>query len=101
MEMISDFWHDRRVLVTGATGLVGSWLVRELLGLGADVTALIRDTDPRTELFRSGDYRHTSIVSGAVEEIWTLERAINEHEIDTVFPLAAQPIVGVSHRFPL
>ena len=33
----ADFWRDRPALVTGATGLVGGWLVRRLLGMGADV----------------------------------------------------------------
>jgi len=94
-------WKDRRVFVTGATGLVGAWLVKELLEKGAFVIALVRDEDPQSELLRSGDIRRISVVSGALEEFLTLERAISEHEPDTVFHLAAQPIVGVAHRFPL
>jgi CDP-glucose 4,6-dehydratase len=94
-------WKDRRIFVTGATGLVGAWLVKELLARGAYVVALVRDEDPQSELFRSGDIRRISVVSGALEEFLTLERAISEHEPDTVFHLAAQPIVGVAHRFPL
>lgn len=94
-------WRDRRVLVTGATGMVGSWLVKALLGEGAQVIALVLDADPQTELYRSGDIRHVSVVSGALEEIDTLERAITLHEIDTVFHLGAQTIVGAAHRSPL
>ncbi len=89
------------MLVTGATGLVGAWLVKDLLTRGATVVALIRDQDPQSELFRSGDIRHISVVSGALEDFFALERAVSEHETDTVFHLAAQPIVGVAHRFPL
>ncbi len=94
------FWRDRRVLVTGATGVVGAWLVKALLDRGAAVTALVRDPDPQSEFYRSGDYQRCSIVSGRLEDFWTLERAINEPEIQTVFHLAAQAIVGVAHRFP-
>ena len=102
MTGIADgFWEGRRTLVTGATGLVGSWLVKDLLAAGAQVIALVRDTDPQSEFFRSGDSNRASIVHGPLEDFWTLERAINEHEPDTVFHLAAQPIVGVAHRFPL
>jgi CDP-glucose 4,6-dehydratase len=97
----ASFWRGRRVFVTGATGIVGSWLVKALLNRESYVVALVRDADPQSEFFRSGDVARVSVVHGALEEFWTLERAINEHEIDTVFHLGAQPIVGVAHRFPL
>lgn len=96
-----NFWSDKRVLVTGITGLVGSWLVKDLLSKGASVTGLVRDSDPQSEFYRSGDYRFTSIVNGQLEDYWSLERAINENQIDTVFHLAAQPIVSVAYRSPL
>ena len=94
-------WHDRRVFVTGATGLVGSWLTRALVERGAYVVALIRDWDPQSELIRSGTAARVNVVSGALEEYATLDRAINEHEIDTVFHLGAQTIVGTALRSPL
>lgn len=94
-------WHDRRVFVTGATGLVGSWLTRALVERGAYVVALIRDWDPQSELIRSGTVTRVNVVSGALEEYATLDRAINEHEIDTVFHLGAQTIVGTALRSPL
>jgi CDP-glucose 4,6-dehydratase len=97
----ADFWTDRRVFVTGATGIVGSWLVKELLRQGAYVVALVRDADPQSELYRNGDVGRIAVVSGCLEDFQTLERAINEHEVETVFHLAAQPIVSVAHRFPL
>lgn len=97
----AEFWAGRNVFVTGATGIVGSWLVKELLNLDAHVIALIHDYDPKSELIRSGDIGRVSVVSGALEDFWTMERAINRHEPDTVFHLGAQPIVDVAHRFPL
>lgn len=99
--MPPEFWSGRSVLVTGATGLVGSWLVKDLLAARAKVVALVRDPDPQAEFYRSGDYRATAIVHGHLEDFGSLERALNEYEVDTVFHLAAQPIVAVAHRNPL
>jgi CDP-glucose 4,6-dehydratase len=94
-------WGARRVFVTGATGLVGSWLVQSLLEHGAYVVCLVRDADPQSELFRIGAIDKVSVVSGRLEEFDTLERAIVDHECDTVFHLGAQTIVGSALRSPL
>ena len=96
----NGFWRERRVFVTGATGIVGSWLVRELLAHGANVAVLVRDADPQSELLRSGDIQRCTVFNGMVEDLWTLERAISLHEAEYVFHLAAQTIVGVAHRNP-
>jgi CDP-glucose 4,6-dehydratase len=93
-------WPGRRVLVTGATGLVGGWLVRDLLAKGADVVALARDWDPQSELIRSGDVHRVTVVSGVVEDLGTVLRALNHHSCDTVFHLAAQTQVGAAWRDP-
>ena len=47
-------WSDRPVLVTGATGLLGGWLVKRLAASRADVVCLVRDWVPQSELVRSG-----------------------------------------------
>lgn len=94
-------WAETTALVTGATGMVGSWLVRELLLRGTRVVALVHDADPQSELFRSGDWTRVSVVNGALELAGAVERAINEHEVDTVFHLGAQTIVGTALRSPV
>lgn len=96
-----SFWKYRRVFVTGATGFVGAWLIKELLLNEAYIVALVRDADPQSEFYRSGDFRRVFVVNGRLEDFGSLERAINEHEVDTVFHLAAQSLVCVAHRFPL
>jgi CDP-glucose 4,6-dehydratase len=101
MEKMSGFWENRRVLVTGATGFIGSWLVKNLLSQGAYVVAFVRDADPQSELFRSGDILRVTVVNGTLEDFWALERAINEHDVETIFHFAAQTIVGKAHRSPL
>jgi len=94
-------WRGRRVLVTGATGMVGSWLVKDLLERDAQVVAFVLDLDPHSELVRSGDVRRIAVVNGALEDVGALERAVTVHEVDTVFHLGAQTIVGVAQRAPL
>jgi len=96
-----SFWARHRVLVTGATGIVGSWLTQDLLGLGAQVVALVLDADPQTELYRSEAIRRVNVVQGRLEDFSAVERAIVSHEVDTVFHLGAQAIVSVAHRSPL
>ncbi len=98
---MSDFWRDRPTLVTGATGLVGGWLVKRLLEAEADVVCLVRDWVPRCELARSGDLSRVRIVRGDLVDQPTLERALGEYEIDTVIHLAAQTIVGIANRNPV
>ncbi|HEY8505024.1 MAG TPA: GDP-mannose 4,6-dehydratase, partial [Gemmataceae bacterium] len=97
----THFWRDRPTLVTGATGLVGGWLVRRLLGLGADVVCLVRDEVPQCELVRGGLIRRVKVVRGDLCDQPLLERTLGEFEIDTVFHLAAQTIVGIANRNPL
>jgi CDP-glucose 4,6-dehydratase len=96
-----DFWRDRPVLVTGCTGLLGSWVTRALLARGASVVGLIRDWTPESELMQSGDLRRIQVVRGDLCEQETIERALGEYEITTVFHLAAQTIVGIANRNPI
>jgi len=97
----NDFWHDRRVFVTGATGMVGFWLVKDLIAFGARVIALVRKPNPQAGIYRSDDFRQVTPVPGNIEDYAGLERVLNEHGVDTVFHLAAQPIVSVANRDPL
>ena len=99
--MTASFWTDRPALVTGATGLVGSWLVRRLCEAGADVVCLVRDWVPQCELYRSGLADRVRVVRGDICDRPAMERVLGEHEIETVFHLAAQTIVGIANRNPV
>ncbi len=101
MGVKSSFWQDRPTFVTGATGLLGSWLVRRLLEHGADVVCLVRDWVPQSELVRSGLSQQAKIVRGDVCDPQLLERVLGEYEIDAVFHLAAQTIVSIANRNPI
>jgi CDP-glucose 4,6-dehydratase len=96
-----NFWKDKRVLVTGATGLLGSWLVDELLRRNAQVTCLVRDWVPDSRLLSEGATSRARLVRGSLEDLELAMRTLNEYEIDTVFHLGAQTIVGTASRSPL
>jgi len=96
-----EFWKDRNVLVTGCTGLLGSWLTKSLAEKEANVVGLIRDLVPRSNLNWSGFNNEIISVRGEIEDYFLLERTINEYEIDTVFHLAAQTIVTIANRNPI
>jgi CDP-glucose 4,6-dehydratase len=99
--MADSHWLDRPVLVTGATGLLGGWLVRELVDRGADVVCIVRDWIPHSEFARAGLLDRVRVVRGSVRDQALLERGIGEYEIDTVFHLAAQTAVPVANRNPM
>jgi CDP-glucose 4,6-dehydratase len=101
VDMNSSLWRDRPTLVTGATGLVGGWLVRELVECGADVVCLVRDWVPGSEIVRSKLLDRVKTVRGDIRDRDLVERTLGEYEIDTVFHLAAQTIVGIANRNPV
>jgi CDP-glucose 4,6-dehydratase len=97
----TTFWRDRSVLVTGATGLLGSWLVSGLRSSGASVVCLVRDWAPESELVRTGDIDRVHVVRGGLDDRDLLERALGEYEVRTVFHLGAQTIVGMANDNPV
>lgn len=96
-----QFWQDRPTLVTGATGLLGGWLVRQLLVAEADVICVVRDWAPQSEFVRARLLDRVKVVNGDVRSQSLMERALGEYEIDTVIHLAAQTIVGIANRNPV
>ena len=96
------FWAGRGVLVTGGAGFIGSWLVKTPARGGARVVVLDQATrEPESELVRSGDVDRVTVVACELEDYAAVERAIGEHEMDTVFHLGAQTLVEVAHGAPL
>lgn len=95
------FWIDRPTFVTGATGLIGGWLVKSLCAAGADVICLLRDWVPQSNFVREGLTKRVKVVRGDVANRSLIERILGEYEIDTVIHLAAQTIVGIANRNPI
>ncbi|MDB1931997.1 MULTISPECIES: GDP-mannose 4,6-dehydratase [Clostridium] len=99
--MVSTFWNNKNVFITGGTGFLGSYLVKKLVNYGANVTILVRDYIPQSNIYRGEEYKKVNVVHGTLEDYLLIERTLGEYEIDTVFHLAAQAIVGVANRNPL
>ncbi|MDQ6884296.1 MAG: GDP-mannose 4,6-dehydratase [Candidatus Dormibacteraeota bacterium] len=97
----APFWQDRPTLVTGATGLVGTWVVRRLLELEANIVCLLRDWVPESDLVQADLISKVNLVRGDLQDQAVLERILGEYEVDTVFHLAAQTVVGVANRNPV
>jgi CDP-glucose 4,6-dehydratase len=96
-----NFWKQRNVFVTGATGLLGSWLVQELLNRQTNVVCLMRDWIPVNRLLEEELLGKCHIVRGELEDYDVVLRALNEYEVDSIFHLGAQTIVGTANRSPL
>ena len=98
----SDFYKNKRDLVTGATGFKGSWLVLWLKKLGADVRgyALKPNTVPSMfDALRISEKVPT--VFGNILDRDLLEKTFNEFKPEIVFHLAAQPLVRLSYAEPV
>jgi CDP-glucose 4,6-dehydratase len=101
MSRDSGYWSGKKVFVTGATGIVGSWVVKDLVEKSAEVVALILDANPQSQLYRSGLINRVTVVNGCLEDFGVLQRTIVGYETDTVIHLGAQTIVGAAYRAPL
>jgi CDP-glucose 4,6-dehydratase len=98
---LDPLWQQRRVLVTGATGLLGGWTVRELVRRGADVVAIERDSVPGTFIEVEDLAGRITVCRGDVTDASLVRRVLAEYEVETVFHLAAQTIVPIANRSPM
>src|SRR4051812_45086953 len=96
--MSGDFWAGRAVLVTGAAGLLGGWVVRSLAEQGAGVIAL--DLDWSHNAVLDADVEFTQ-VDGDVRDGDALARLLAETRAETVIHLAAQALVGPANDDPV
>jgi CDP-glucose 4,6-dehydratase len=97
----ADNMRGRTAFVTGAYGMLGSWLVKALLARDARVVVLKRDEVRRSALALEGVEASCTVVRGDLVDAGAIERAVGEYEVDTVYHLAAQTIVGTANRSPV
>jgi CDP-glucose 4,6-dehydratase len=91
----------RTALVTGGHGLLGGWLIGDLLGRGVRVVTIRRDEPAVSTLALLGLTDRVDTVSGDITTPGLVARALNEYDVDSVFHLAAQTLVGTANRDPL
>ena len=82
-------------------GSARSWLVKQLMEAGANVVCLVRDWVPQSEFVRSRRIEQVNTVRGDITDRDLIERMLGEYEIEVVFHLAAQTIVGIANRNPV
>jgi CDP-glucose 4,6-dehydratase len=93
--------NGRSVLITGAHGLLGSWLVKALLDTGAHVVTIKRDQPALSGLALHGLEQRVDTVNGDICTDGLVARALNEYEVSDVFHLAAQTLVPTANQAPL
>ena len=99
--MLSQFYRNKKVFITGHTGFKGAYLSRILQLFGAEVTGFSLDppTDPSLfELAKVGEGMRD--IRADVRDQDALMSAIKEAQPEIVFHLAAQPLVRLSYREP-
>jgi CDP-glucose 4,6-dehydratase len=87
-------------LVTGASGVVGGWLVAALLQRGERVMVLKRAAAPGSLLEREGLEARCEVVCGDVADEALMARIVADGGVQTIFHLAAQSIVGSADHRP-
>ena len=88
MHRTSTFWFGKTVLVAGATGFLGGWLVRRLLTSGAHVVTLVRSYKYRSQFFMESLDKQTEVEWGSVEDQRVIERIFERHPIEIFFHVA-------------
>lgn len=96
----SEFWSSRRCLVTGGFGFGGSHLCEQLLNAGARVHVLDRACPNNSYLVLMGLAKQVNYIPGDVRDIELLKISIERYEINSVFHLAAQPVVPINNAYP-
>ncbi len=83
-------WKGRTVLVTGATGMLGSWMTRALVRAGADVVILVRDWMNHSLLYQGETLDRVTIVPGRLEDYDLMLRLMQKYRVEYVFHIGAQ-----------
>ena len=98
---LSGRYSGLSVLVTGAQGFIGSWLCERLLAEGARVVTPRRDVPALSRFRLEGLEDRCDLVHADVADLGAVTRILGEYEVDVVFHLAAQTIVGTANRSPM
>jgi CDP-glucose 4,6-dehydratase len=96
-----QFWKNKRVLVTGFEGFLGTHLTKTLIACGAKVVGLDIKTLRKDTIFSAQDYKKIIVYKGSVTNRKLVNEILHKHAINFIFHLAAEAIVGRSQEDPL
>ena len=99
--MNEKFWNEKNILITGATGFVGSHIVERLVSSNANVMALVRSQDPRSYFYSQNLHKKSIVVYGDLKDYDRITSLITRYEVETILHLGAQPIVGTALANPM
>ena len=99
---LSEFYKDKRVLITGHTGFKGTWMCEVLLNLGADVYGYALNPPTNPSLFEICDMANRiHSYKGDVRDLEHLKKVFSEVQPVIVIHMAAQPLVRESYKNPV
>ncbi len=98
---MNNFWGAKKVFVTGANGFLGSHLTKALVENGAQVFALIYEDNPGAIFDEEDLAAKTNVIRGDIRNLSLIEKILQDNHVDTIFHLAAQPIVDQAVDDPL
>ena len=99
--MENKFWKDKKILITGFEGFLGSHLTKELLKTKAQVVGLDIKTFRQQTILNSQDYKKMVVCKGSAANRNLVRGILRQHSINVIFHLAAEAIVGRSQKNPL
>ena len=96
-----EFWKNKKILITGASGFVGSNLVHKLLDYGSQVTTFIYEIDNSSPLVKSKNIHETQVIFGDLSNFDSVFRAVKDSRVEIIFHLGAETIVETARLNPL
>src|SRR5207244_1496407 len=96
----AQFWKGRRVFVTGANGFIPAWLIETLLGYGAEVVGFDRSPTGALDI-HPGVRDRLTLALGDLTDQPKIEALLDQHQIQTLFHLAAQSSISLSRGSPV
>ncbi len=100
MSIEKKFWEGKKVFVTGGSGFIGSYLTQDLVEGGAEVYCLTQELPKGCVFYEFGLDKKTNLIFGNMEDRNLINNSIQKNNIDTVFHLAAQPLVQIARKKP-
>jgi len=98
--MNNNFFKNKRILVTGGTGFVGSHLVQQLITLGARVVVPYRSIDPYGYFATEALSERVVMVQADLRDRQRIVEVINRYEITEIFHLGAHAVVPTAYFNP-